>query len=217
MWIWMMASALAGDLNFSPDRPGVGDSTGVVGVGHGMVEGGFTGVIAPGISGGSLGAMGRFGVLDPLEVRVRVPSLGFAGGGVGLGPVGVGAKFAADLTDSVAVSVVPEVMVPLNPVGVGASLSGNLSYAAGNVSPWLHVGVDSSIAAIVGGGVGAGLGSGGVYGNAAVTVGNGAVFPMVGAGGWLGISDAFQIDVGLDAIVSPIVILQPLVGVSGGF
>ena len=216
MLLWIAASALAGDLNFSPDRPGIGDSTGSVGQGHAMIEGGLTGFLGNGFSGGSLGVMGRIGVIDPLEVRVRAPSLNL-GAGFGVGPVGVGAKYSADLSSDIAVSVVPELTLGLPNLGPGFSLGGNLTFAAGDVSPWLHATINLPVSAVVGGGVGVAIGNGGAYGNAGLTLGGGAVAPMVGAGGWLGLRDALQIDFGLDVVVSPILVLQPLFGISGGF
>lgn len=224
MWIWILATALADDLNFSPDRPGLGDSTGVVGTGHGMIEGGVSTQLAGGAAFTSIGAMGRIGVHQLLEARVRVPSLDIASGigaasGVGAGALGLGVKGAANLSEELAVSIVPELLIGLRQ-GTGAefTLGGNVTYAAGNVTPWGHLTLSSALSVLVGGGVGVNIGSGGVYGNAALNGGGGLVTGMVGGGGWLMVSDALQFDAGVDVLPGPgVTILNPLIGCSGGF
>ena len=105
MLLLLSTLAAAEGLNFSPDRPGVGDSTGTVGQGHAMLEAGVVlGPSAPSLSSG--GIIGRYGLADGVELRVRAPDVGVADG-LFFGPLGLGAKFAG-ANGSWSVSAVPE-------------------------------------------------------------------------------------------------------------
>ena len=197
----LLTLAHAGDLVFSPDRPGIGDSTATVGNGHAMLEGGLLYNPRGGQAIGTSGVIGRVGLADPFELRLRLPDITYQSG-VRVGPVGVGGKLAAPLGEAVAFSVVPEVLVAPQG-GVSASLGANLSVSAGDLGVWGHAtGTTSSVGfgGFVGGGASAAFGRSGVYANAG---GDTAGVAIAGGGGWLGLSDAAQLDLGVDALLCP--------------
>lgn len=216
MWIMFFANALAGDLAFTPDRPGVGDSTATVGAGHVMVEGGL--VVTPtDPSFGTSGLVGRIGFDDGAEIRVRAPDLGWAEG-VTVGPVGLGAKIAGATGERWSASVIPEVLLDLETRQVSGSVSGNLAFSYQRLGVWGHGNTSVSsdgVGLFVGGGASVAFSPVGVYANGGYDFGGG---PMAGAGGWVGVTKAFQIDFGCDVFDlgetnTPVVLLGMSVGV----
>ncbi|MFT4623702.1 MAG: hypothetical protein ACI8PZ_002358 [Myxococcota bacterium] len=213
--LWLVA-AHAGDLNFSPDRPGVGDSTGTVGAGHVMVEGGVTVLPVSPVSGGTSGIMGRFGVDDGLELRLRAPDIGI-GGGVSVGSIGLGAKVAAAEGERWSVSAVPELFFDPTAAALGGGVNTNVALALDPMSFWVHSGlvVFQGVGAVLGGGAAVAFGDGGLYINGGHAV---ATTSFGGVGGWWAASPTVQLDAGVDmyatgADISPVV----LVGTSIGF
>lgn len=214
-------TALAGELQFTPDRPGIGDSTGTVGTGHVMIEGGLNGTLVGGSFGlGTGGVIGRVGVADPVEIRVRVPDLALApSAGVG-GGIGVGAKFAATLAEGFGLSIVPELSLSTPGADPGVSVGANFSFGGDPVGGWIHTTVayaNQNVDSILGGGISAPVGKGGLYANAAISPAATSAF-MVGGGGWVGFTPAFQMDAGVDVTVfANVVTVVPMIGASGGF
>lgn len=214
----LLAPALADGPNLSPDRPGIGDSTATPGAGHVVVEGAVAAMSAAGTTAlGTTGVTGRLGILDNFELRVGVPDVGITPA-FGLGSLGVGGKAAFALTDALSVSAVPTVAFSLNGGGVAAALSTNAVYGFDPASVWLNVtgSVGGATQLFVGGGAGYGIGSGGAYVNGGVFTGGG--LPIVGAGGWYGVSDRLQFDAGVDAqFIGGFTVWMPMVGCSAAF
>ncbi len=212
-------------LNFSPDRPGVGDSTGTVGQGHVMVEAGLAFVPSP-VSFGTGGILGRVGIGSIFELRGRVPDVvytdpqGSGASAVGVGPVGVGAKIATAPGSGLGLSAVPEVTIVPGSGTVGASLGGNITGTAGPVGVWGHTTVgwnqDDGGGWLVGGGVStATLDGWGLYVNGGVNPLDTTGF--AGGGGWLALGARGQLDAGVDVglgggTVTPVVLLGGSVG-----
>ena len=215
----LLSVALAGDLNFAPDRPGVGESTGAVGAGHVMVEGGLAAVVTDPLAVGTSGITARIGLDDPLELRVRVPDLVLVDGELVSTSVGVGAKVAGEVSDRWSLSLVPELFVATEGGDLGGTVNGNLAFAVDDaLGLWLHTThtvVPGGMGGFFGGGVGYAFDAVGVYVNGGHGY-NGD--PMIGAGGWLPLGDALQLDAGVDITLAagdavPVVLL----GASGGF
>ena len=216
--IALAAPASAEDARLTPDRPGIGDSTGTPGAGNVVVEGA---VAATSVSGtaavGTSGVTGRLGILDAFELRVGVPDVGVTGG-LSFGAIGLGGKAAAQVTDAVSVSAVPTVQFALNGGGVTAALSTNAAYAFDPASVWLNVtgSVGGGGSLFVGGGAGTTVGPGGVYVNAGLPVSGGSV--TFGGGGWYGVNARLQLDGGLDLMrVAGLTVWMPAVGASAAF
>lgn len=195
MW-FIILSANAAELNFSPDRPGVGESPGVVGAGHVMIEGGVSVLPTdPNVTVG--GWYGRIGVDDGIELRVKAPDIVIVED-FGVGPVGVGAKVAGAIGKRWSVSVAPELQYDLvdgTPLGL---INANLGFAAGRFTMWAHSSTTFSsegVGLFVGGGTSLAFGLGGAYLNGGYTI---AGSGLAGGGGWIQISDHVQFDVGLD-------------------
>ena len=213
----LLASALAAPLAFTPDRPGVGDSTGTVGAGHAMVEGGLAVAPAAPASVGLAGWTGRFGVDDGVELRLHVPDLG-VGQGLSVGTVGLGAKVAGATGDRWSVSVVPAVQLDPTSGAVSGSVGANTAVGLGAVGVWAHATASQGPAGtglFSGLGVSAAVGDGGLYAHGGGTV---AADGFAGLGGWWGVGEALQLDlaadlVGLGATVAPLL----GVGVSAGW
>lgn len=217
MILLLSTLAAAEGLNFSPDRPGVGDSTATVGAGHLMVE---TGILvdpgAPSLSSG--GIVGRYGLAQGLELRLRAPDVGVADG-LFLGPVGLGAKIAGD-EGNWSVSAVPELTFHPQTQELAFSLGTNLAWSMGAFGVWGHstasAAQDGTLGFFAGGGASLGFGPGGAYVNGGQGFGGGG--PMVGAGGWLGVNEHLQLDAGVDLTgLSETVQASILVGVSAGW
>ena len=201
--VWTMwlapGSAVAGELRFTPDRPGVGDHTGTSGAGHAMIEGGVGVTSRPGSAG--LAVVGRLGLLDAVEARLRLPAITVADT-VTAGSVGIGAKVGGALATALSASVVPEVSLDPGSGQLGASVGANLALDLGVVGPWAHGSASwagEQVAVLAGGGLGVPLGRGGAYVNAAYASADAS---FVGGGGWWGITDRLQIDAGVDVGVS---------------
>jgi len=214
-----LSTATAGDLNFSPDRPGVGESTGTVGTGRVMVEGGVAASTADPAAVGTSSITGRIGLDDPLELRVRVPDLVLVDGELYSGSVGLGAKVAGEVSDRWSLSLVPEVWVATDGGDVGGTINGNLAFAVDDaLGLWLHsthTVTEFGTFGFFGGGVGYALDAVGIYVNGGHGY-NGD--PMVGAGAWLPVNDALQFDAGCDiTIASGDAFPVFLLGASGGF
>jgi hypothetical protein len=217
MWMWLLASAWAGDLNFSPDRPGVGNSTGTVGAGAVMVEGGVAATVAQPSAVGTSSIIGRFGVDDGVELRVRAPDIVLYDGEVGTGFVGLGAKIGGNVSERWSVSVVPEIAVDTNGGGFFGLINGQAAVALGDVGMWVtseSVVGDFGSGTTAGGGVSVAISGGGVYANAGGTFGGD---PFVGGGGWWALQEAVQLDIGCDVWVGDDVVPVFLLGASFGF
>lgn len=221
----LLATAQAAGL--SPDRPGVGESTSTPGPGALVVEGGLQSVLVDaGIFGsffqlGTDAITGRYGIGERLEARLLVPDVVYsdsAGGGVAVGTVAVGAKVAHPVSDTLAVSAVPSVGVTLNTGTPEVALSLNGTWDAGPVSPWVNITPalsGSSLGAFFGGGLGVPLGPAGLFGQGGVTDRGDW---MAGGGGWLGLSDELQLDLGATVeVLQGLQFWQPGVGMSAAF
>ena len=193
----LISLAHAGELNFSPDRPGIGDSTTSVGGGAVMIEGGVQAIVDP-TAVGTSGVVGRIGLSKTLEARVRAPDFVLFDDGVMVGPVGLGTKVGGHLDEHWSLSFVPEVYVQPGGGSVGANLGTNLAYGLDNVGLWLHATTTVSEAGTTGffgGGASCGFDALGVY------VNGGRGFngdPVVGGGGWIPLSATAQLDFGCD-------------------
>lgn len=210
--------ALAGSVNFSPDRPGVGDSTGTPGLGHAMVEIGVAATVnGEGTAVGTSGIVGRIGLDRGLELRVRAPDLALVDGALGFGTVGLGAKIGGAVSDRWSVSLVPEVSIDPATGVLGGSLNSNVAFGLGPLGLWAHAsasGDGDAIALFTGGGASVALGRGGVFVNGGHTV-SGPTFG--GLGGWWMLKDALQVDLGVDAVPGDTWTWLPTAGVSVGF
>lgn len=215
--LWM-TTALAGELNFSPDRPGVGNSTGTVGTGAVMVEGGLQATVTQPAAVGTSSITGRFGVDDAVEVRLRAPDIVLVDGEVGTGSVGLGAKVGGAISEHWSVSVVPELAVDTNGNGLFGVLNAQLALALGDLGLWAthytSVG-DFGSETLAGGGAAYAFSGGGFYVNAGGTFGGD---PFVGGGGWWALRDAVQLDMGADVyFAGGDVVPVFLLGASFGF
>lgn len=214
------AEALAGELNFSPDRPGIGDSAATVGAGQVMVESGLMLIPAP-FAVGTSSWMARFGVDDGIELRLRAPDIGWSGG-LALGTIGLGVKVAGVTSDRWSVSLVPEVNIDPATGAVGGAVGGNVGLGIDIVGVWAHAGtgvgqlpdgaVDLSL--LLGGGASVAVGGGGVYVNGGYDVGT---LGAVGGGGWWGFGDRLQLDIGVDVPLAAPAVPVIVVGMSAGF
>lgn len=213
--------------NLTPDRPGVGESTGTAGDGGIVVEGGLqAGVIDAGGFGtysqiGTSSVTGRLGFGDQAELRVEVPDLVATLGGsgsLGVGALGVGGKFAQELSAELAVSAVPTARLSLDTGDPLLSVSLNATYDTGSVAPWINLTpayTGGGLSAFFGGGVSLPADPGGGYLNAGFYDSGGW---MVGAGGWLGLDDGLQADFGLDVqVISGLTIWLTTAGASAAF
>jgi hypothetical protein len=137
--------ALAND--FSPDRPGYADSTGVVGDKRVQMEVG----LGLGLSGGPAVVdapelLLRGGLGQRWELRLLAPNLALVGGEVGVEEPAVGAKMALLQDRALTMSIVPMLQVPLQgsdwdlstgfnwswEINEVLGLSGNLAGTAGS-------------------------------------------------------------------------------------
>jgi hypothetical protein len=216
MLLLLSTLAAAEGLNFSPDRPGVGDSTSTVGQGHAMVEAGIlVDPGAPSLSSG--GIVGRYGLTEGVELRLRAPDVG-AADGLFFGPMGVGAKFAGG-QDSWSVSAVPELTFHPQSQDLAFSMGTNIAVAMGAFGLWGHSTAsatqDGVLGLLTGGGASVGFGPGGAYVNGGYTFGGSA---MLGAGGWFAINERVQLDAGVDlSNLSDAMQASILMGVSAGW
>lgn len=193
---WPGPAHAAEALAFTPDRPGVGDSTGTPGRGHVMVEGGLSAAPGP-VRLGLGGVVGRFGIDEALEVRLRLPSVPLVGEGA-LGSLGLGGKLAWALSERWSVSVVPEVFLEPQGAALGGSMSANAALDLGAVGAWAHGGITqggTQDLLLAGGGLSVPLGRSGLYANAAYASSGGS---FVGAGGWWAPTGGLQLDLGCD-------------------
>lgn len=120
---------------FSSDRPGYGDSTGIIPTHHSQVEGGIS--YSPAYKTVELPLLiERYGVLPWLEVRVGIPNLvvGFTPQTLlfsGSGTLSLGAKGAFSPVTNLELSFIPTIALPAaTPLGQGldVSLEGNWDY-----------------------------------------------------------------------------------------
>jgi hypothetical protein len=224
MWsIALLTCAHAQDeLSFTPDRPGVGDSTGTTGRGHVMIEGGLAGQLGQGPAVfGTSGLTGRFGVARGVELRLRLPDLVLAET-LGVGTMGVGAKVGGDVSERWSVSFLSELSVDPNDgtdvIQMGASMGGNVALALGDFGLWAAssaAGEDGPVVVVAGGGVSWGVEQGGVFLHGGHTFGDA---PFVGLGGWWMLGEALQLDLGCDlGLASEGVLVLPQGGVVVGF
>jgi hypothetical protein len=205
-------------VQFTPDRPGVGDSTGTPGKGHVMVEGGLALTPSPDPGAyGTSGIVGRFGVDDGLELRLRAPDLTL-GDGLSVGTVGIGAKVAAS-AGRWSVSAVPELAIDPNTGDLGGGVGANLAVGFGVVGFWGHGSVallqNTDPSVLMGGGASVAVGPGGFFANGGAT----AAGPGFGGGGaWLGLGNRAQLDAGCDVWVAGGDVLPTIgLGASVGF
>lgn len=211
-------AAQADDVVFSPDRPGVGESTATPGAQHFMVEGGLSAFMGGGsVATGTSGLTGRYGLSDLLELRLGVPDIGVTPA-FGLGAIGIGAKVAGAITDDLALSAVPTVAFGLSG-GVLPSLSANATYNLSPVGVWANATATGirGMGLALGGGLSYPVGPGGLYAHAGADVLNrgGAFF---GPGGWIALGEAGQIDLGVDLRpIAGILLTNAFVGGSVGF
>ena len=217
--VWLVLSlAHAGELNFSPDRPGVGDATATVGAGAIMVEGGLAATVDNPAVIGTSGIIGRIGLFDPAEVRVRVPDVTFFDGEAYVGQIGLGAKVGGALDDHWAISMVPELFSETDGGAVGGNVGTNLSYSVDNVGVWVYntVGVaQGGTGGFFGGGLSYWIDPVGIYVNGGHGF-NGD--PLIGGGGWLALSDRAQLDAGVDmTLIGGTAYPVVLFGASAGF
>lgn len=210
--------AVAGDLQFAPDRPGAGDSTVTTGKGHVTVELGLAAALASGSTTLSTGGLiGRFGIDDGLELRVRLPDPFVADGTFGVGPAGIGAKVGGEVSDRWSSSVVAELAVDPDDGAVGGMLEGNVAAAFDRVGVWFtgNASGTDAVAVFAGGGVGLSFDGGGTYVNAGHTFGGAT---LVGLGGYLLPDEALQFDAGVDlAVEGGSLTWLPGLGVAFGF
>ncbi len=202
MIVLLMSLASAGDLDFTTDRGAIGDSTTTPGEGHVILEAGFSAVFDDTVDVGTAGLVGRFGVDDGLELRLRLPDIRFADG-VSSGDFGFGAKFAATAAERWGVSMAPELRVNPSTGDVGVDLSANLSFTLGQFSSWAQSDVffaGEVERLFVGLAVAVSFGQASAYLNVGKDV-PGA--EMVGGGGVFVLSDTVQIDVGVDLYNQP--------------
>jgi hypothetical protein len=194
MLISLLTTALAADLTFSPDRPCVGESTGTPGAGHVLFEVGAAAIADPAVV--AVGAMGRIGLVGGFEVRLWAPTLGITESDVTVAGAGVGVKWASEIADGTAVSVVPEFFFG---GGWAAAVGLNVSQQAGPATLWAHARPtlpdEGPVSLLVGGGVGVSVGTLSPYVNAG---GGLETTPFVGGGTAIGLGNRAQIDVGVD-------------------
>jgi hypothetical protein len=214
----LLATAFAGELNFSPDRPGVGDATATAGAGAVLVEAGLAATFTNPSTIGTGGIVGRIGVHDVVELRVRAPDLLLVDGQLATGAVGLGGKVGGALDDHWAVSSVHEVLVDTSTGTVSGYVGAQLSYSVDAVGLWVHnhaVVVPGATGGFLGGGISYYFDPVGIYVNGGHGF-NGD--PLVGGGGWIALSDRAQLDAGVDAtLVAGRAYPLALFGVSVGF
>jgi hypothetical protein len=226
IFVSLLASA-AQAANLTPDRPGVGESTGTVGDGGFVAEGGLQASLlnAGGFGSysqiGTSSVTGRLGFGRQAELRFEVPDLVYTlsnSGRLGVGALGIGGKFAQELTAELAVSAVPTVRLSLDTGDPLIAVSLNATYDTGRASPWVNLTptyTPGGLSAFLGGGVSLPADPGGAYVNAGVYDNGGW---MVGAGGWLGLDEGLQADFGLDVqVISGLTIWLPTAGASAAF
>lgn len=199
----LCAMALGAEgIQFAPDRPGVGDSTVTTGPGHVVIELGFAAALTQRSTTLSTGGLiGRIGLDDGLELRVRLPDPFVTEGDFGVGPAGLGAKVGGVLNDRWSSSVVAELQVDPNDGTVGGFLGGNVAAAFDRVGVWLAGSAAGSNAVTVfaGGGLGYNVDDGGVYVNAGYDFGGST---LAGVGAYLLPGEAFQVDASFDVAVA---------------
>lgn len=211
-----LVSAHGAELSFSPDRPGVGDSTGTPGVGHAMIEGGVAVGTAGSVAAQTSGIVGRLGVDEGLELRLRVPDVVFTDP-VGTGSVGLGFKVGGSVGSRWSASVVPEVFAETADGSLGGSVGANLAVAEGPLGAWGHasvVGTGAGTGALAGGGISVAAGPGGFIVHSGFSFGGSA---FAGPGAWWAVSERVQVDAGVDfnfvgAEVQAVVLLGSSVG-----
>jgi len=217
MWTAWIVLASAGELNFSPDRPGVGNSTGTVGRGRVMIEGGVAAAVAQPSAISTNSIIGRIGVDDPVEIRVRAPDITVYDGDVSTGFVGLGSKVGGNLSEYWSASVVPEIAIDTNGGGFFGLINAQIGLTLDSVGLWTTaesmVG-DFGSGTTAGGGVSVAIAGGGVYANGGGTFGGD---PFVGGGGWWALQDAVQLDIGCDVYLGNDVVPVFLLGASFGF
>lgn len=202
MIVLLMGLASAGELDFATDRGAIGDSTTTPGEGHVILEAGVSAVFDDTVDVGTNGLVGRFGVDDGMELRLRLPDVRFADG-VSNGSFGFGAKFAATAAERWGVAMVPELRVDPANGDVGVNLSANLSLTLGQFASWAQSEVffaGEVERLFVGWAVAVTFGSATAYVNVGKDV-PGA--EMIGGGGVFKLSDTVQIDIGVDLYNQP--------------
>lgn len=112
--LFIGSSALATELEFSPDRPGYSDSVGTTPPGQLATEMGVS------LAAGQTETNATFpnilikvGVVPNLELRAVIPGMTFYSYQVRFGDVGVGMKFGAG-NDKLKVSLVPTLWIPMH-------------------------------------------------------------------------------------------------------
>ncbi len=211
------AAAVGGELQFAPDRPGVGDSTLTTGVGHATIELGLAASLASDtVTLSTGGLLARVGVDEGLELRFRLPDPFLTDGEPGVGPGAVGVKIGGAVSERWSSSVVSELTLDPDDGEVGGSLGANVVLALDRISVWFlgqAAGADA-IEVFGGGGVGWGIDEGGVFVNGGHTFGGPS---LVGVGGYVLPSSTFQLDASVDlAIGSGSVTALPAIGVAFG-
>ena len=216
----MLGSAQANDdLNFAPDRPGLGDSTSTPGRGHWIGQVGVLGSLGEGgTTVSSSGWMLRMGLDEGVELRLRAPDVGVGEGSPTVGTLGVGAMFGGALGERWSSSVVPEVALDPNTGKIGASLNGTVALSLGAVGMWAHAsaaGAEGTVSTLAGGGVSLSSGPVGVYANGYHAFGDAT---YVGGGGWWLVQQQLQLDVGMDVGASDNTLTYlPTLGLSAGW
>ena len=221
-----IAPAPASAARFSPDRPGIGASTGTVPKGRAMVEAGaeLGGVLGAGAQLGLPGLSGRVGLARRLELRIAAPGvlIGLPGV-VSATPWGLGVKLAGPATAAVGWSLTPMARLPApgSPdlaAALGADLGGTLSWGPGDWGAWGTGLVGGSAAAGLGGGAGGGLwyapDTVGLYAHTGAQAAGGAARGFVGGGGWWVFAEDAQADIGVDVLPGEIAAAIVRVGVS---
>lgn len=213
MLFLLASTAFADDLVFGPDRPGVGESTTIVGTGHAVIEAGAVALVDPTLLAGA--AYGRFGVHEMIELRVYAPFLTYVPNQLRVAGFGGGAKIAMEVADGTQISFVPEAFydqVLVTRVGF------NVAQQAGALSLWGHVApsvvvtgdVDDRFGLLVGGGLSGPVAPTlSIYGHAGGGI---DAVPFVGGGVAILVGSRFQIDLGTDATFQGGTVLPQLGG-----
>ncbi|MEO0602967.1 MAG: hypothetical protein AAF211_16115 [Myxococcota bacterium] len=213
-----LSGALGGELQFAPDRPGVGDSTITTGAGHATIELGLAAALSSdGTTVSTGGLLGRIGLDDGLELRLRLPDPFLADGDPGVGSAGLGAKVGGAIGDRWSSSVVAEVNVDPNDGTVGGALGANVAASFDAIGLWFAgaAGGAEAVEVFAGGGLGWGIDEGGLFVNGGHTFGGPS---LLGVGGYVLPSPTVQLDASVDfafAGDAPFTVL-PGVGVAFG-
>lgn len=185
--------------DFLPERPGIGQFPGSPGRGYFMAEGAVELALpssTPTLSNRAWTL--RFGVDETVELRAVVPEVVW-GDGLEVGPAALGVKLGGWVSERLGLSVVPEVLLPLDGSRVGWRAQSTATVELDKVRLWLYLDgrYHQELTAFAGVGGLVRISDGGIYLNGGRAVGGPS---MVGGGGFWGVSQRSQVDAGCDVL-----------------